>query len=86
VICTIWDSGVSPCVLPASGTLHLPAQANEGNSLLDPTSMTSNLMLLTIIRPNEHYTCIDNPLPYNVPYNVLLPYSDDTPMDDLMSS
>jgi hypothetical protein len=80
------SSSVDPSVLPASSMLSVLAPAHEDNSSLDLTSMTSLSMSLTFVCPDEHITCINDQLSYADPYAQALSYSDDTPMDDALSS
>jgi hypothetical protein len=73
-------------MLPASSTLTMPAPASEDHSSLDLTSTTSQLMLLTFIQPNKPMACINNEFSYVNLYAQTLPYGNDTPMDDALSS
>ena len=80
------ESSVDPSMPPASSTLPMPAPANEDHSSLDLTSTTSQTMSLTFVQHNEPMAHIDDKLPYADPYVQTLPYGDDTPMDDKLSS
>jgi len=84
---------------PASRLVtHITDLDSEMESSVDPSvclpvahfhcwpSMTSTSMSLTIIHPDEPIACIDDKLLYDNRYAKTLPYGDDTPMDDTLSS